>query len=282
MACAEGALMQHYFQEDTLPSRANFYVAVKVHSDDAGEEEQEDEAFESPDEDSGEDEDSDEDGDSDEDEGIFMPPRRSRTKRKADSKEAKKQTYLPDRAKMIGSYNNGKFKTMDPVPMVFLVDADKKHLGRIHADLFWSKRQFEENAPLTDDEGGLIPGVRRYPLMFADLDDLKSRGFEVHDGEDNSPPHFEVKAFAEMTGSSGKLMLTLHVMKPDYEFPNELDGSGPTINEDDRLFEHTQEVWSKGCSHFTSNTTGTSSSSGDDSAEVVEPTREVPKRRCKR
>ena len=46
--------MQHYFQEDTLPSRANFYVAVKVHSDDAGEQESEDYGYEPVDEDSDE------------------------------------------------------------------------------------------------------------------------------------------------------------------------------------------------------------------------------------
>ena len=53
--------MQHYFQEDTLPSHANFYVAAKVHSDDAVEEEQEDEKYDPSDEDS------DEEGDSEDD-----------------------------------------------------------------------------------------------------------------------------------------------------------------------------------------------------------------------
>lgn len=270
-----------------LPSRANFYVAAKVHSDDAVEEEQKDERYEPSDEDSDEEGDSDETSDSDEEEGVFMGPERSRAKRRrlnneADSKDDKKDTYLPDRTKVIGSYDNGVFNSMEPVPMVFLVDADKKHLGRIHVDLFWSKRQLEENTPLKDDEGNLIPFVRSYPLMFADLDNLASKNFEIHPGDDNSPSHFAVKAFAEMTGSSEKLLLTLHVMKPDYEFSFELDSSDPTIDEEDRLFEHTQEVWSKGCSHFTSNTTGTSSSSGDDLAEAAEPTREVKQRKCKK
>lgn len=225
--------MQHYFQEDTLPSRANFYVAAKVHSDDAVEEEQEDERYEPSDEDSDEEGDSDDTSDSDENEGIFMGPERSRIKRRrlsnnADSKDIKKDIYIPDLTKMIGSYNNGIFNSMEPVPMVFLVDADKKHLGRIHVDLFWSKRQLEENTPLKDDAGNLIPFVRSYPLMFADLDDLASRGFEVYPGDDNTPSHFQVKAFAEMTGSSEKLLLTLHVMKPDYEFPPEYDGSDST------------------------------------------------------
>lgn len=279
--------MQHYFQDDTLPSRANVYVAAKVHSEDAVEEEQEDDGYGPSSEDSEEEGDSDGDEDSDEDEGIFMGPGRSSTKRcrlnnKAASKDVKKDTYLPDLAKMIGSYNNGFFKSMEPVPMVFLVDADKKHLGRIHVDLFWSKRRLEENTPLKDDAGNLISSVRSYPLMFADLEDLEGRGFEVHDSDDNSPPHFEVKTFADMTGSSEQLMLTLHVMKPGYEFSLDFDGIDSIVNEEDRLFEHTQEVWSKGCSHFTSNTTGTSSSSGEDSAEAAEPTREMKQRKCKR
>jgi hypothetical protein len=284
MACAEGALLQHYFQEDELPNRANFYVAVKVHNDDAVEEELEDGEYDSSDEDS------DDDGDSDEDEGIFMGPVRTaklRVKRPrpdddADSEEKKKDIYLSDRTKMIGSYKNEIFKSMEPVPMEFHVDADGKHLGRIHVDLFWSKRQFEENTPLKDDAGNLIPFVRSYPLMFADLDDLKAKGFEVHPSDDNSPSHFKVRAVVKMTGSSEQLILTLYVMKPDYEFPPDFDGSDSTFDESDCLFEHRQEVWSKGCSHFTSNTTGTSSSSGADSAEAVEPTREVRKRQCKR
>ena len=280
MACAEGTLMQHYFPEDTLPDRANFYVAVKVHSDDAGEEEPELNEYEPPEEES------DEDGDSDEDEGIFMGATivesEAKSSRKRPRPEDEKGTYLPDRTKMVGSWSNGRFTSMEPVPLVFQVDADKEHLGRVHADLFWSKLRFAEHTPLKDDAGNLIPGVREYPKTFADLEDLESMGFEVHDGDANSPPHFQVKAFVEMAGSSEKLSLTLHVMKPDYEFPHELDGSASTINVEDRLFEHTQEVWSKGCSHFTSNTTGTSSSSGDDSAEAVEPTREVRKRQCKR
>ena len=166
--------------------------------------------------------------------------------------------------------------------MVFHVDVDGRHLGRIHTDLYMSKLRFAEHTPLKDDEGNLIPGGCSYPSMFADLDNLKAKGFEVHDSGNNRPPHFEVKAYAEMTGSSEKLLLTLHVMKSDYEFPDEYDCCASTINEENRLFEHTQEVWSKGCSHFTSNTTGTSSSGGDYSAEAAEPTREVRKRQCKR
>ena len=185
--------------------------------------------------------------------------------------------------------------------MVFQIDADGKHLGRIHVDLFWSKVYFKDHTPLKDNAGNLIPGVRALPLCFADLDDLKAKGFEAHGGDDNTntPPHFELKAFVEMPGTSEKLVLTLHVMKPDFEFPRErdgayvsvnkegrlfehLDGAYATVNKDDRLFEHTQEVWSKGCSHFTSNTTGTSSSSGEDPAEAVPPMREVRQRRCKR
>ena len=271
--------MQHYFPEDKLPNRANFYVTVNVHGDDAAEEEPEDNGYETPEEDS------DGDGDNDEEEEVFMGETivesTVRSGRKRPRSEDRKDTYLPDRTKIIGSYSNGELTPMEPVPMVFHVDADGRHLGRIHTDLYMSKLRFAEYTPLKDDEGNLIPGVCSYPSMFADLDDLKSKGFEVHDSDHNRPPHFEVKAFAEMTGSSEKLSLTLHVMKSDYEFPHEFDGSTLIINEKERLFEHTQEVWSKGCSHFTSNTTGTSSSSGDDSAEAAEPTREVRKRQCK-
>ena len=280
MACAEGTLLQHYFPEDKLPDRANFYVTVNVHSDDAGEEEPEVNGYQPSDQES------DGDGDSDEDEGIFMGPAIVESNvisgRKRPRSEDRKDTYLPDRTKIIGSYSNGEFMSMDPVPMVFLVDADGRHLGRIHTDLYMSKLRFAEHTPLKDDEGNLIPGVCSYPSMFADLDDLKAEGFEVHDSVNNRPPHFEVKAFVEMAGSSDKLLLTLHVMKPDYEFPHELDDSAPTIMEEDRLFKHTQEVWSKGCSHFTSNTTGTSLSSGGHSAEIAEPTRERKQRKCKK
>ena len=272
--------MQHCFPEDKLPNRANFYVTVNVHSNDAAEEEPEDNGYEAPDEES------DGDGDSDEDEGIFMGETIVESNVKSGRKRSRsgdrKDTYLPDRTKIIGSYSNGEFTSMEPVSMVFHVDVDGRHLGRIHTDLYMSKLRFAEHTPLKDDEGNLIPGVCSYPSMFADLDNLKAKGFEVHDSGNNRPPHFEVKAYAEMTGSSEKLLLTLHVMKSDYEFPDAYDCCASTINEENRLFEHTQEVWSKGCSHFTSNTTGTSSSGGDDSAEAAEPTREVRKRQCKR
>ena len=280
MACAKGTLLQHYFPEDKLPDRANFYVTVHVHSDDAGEEEPEVNGYEP----SG----SDTDGEGKNDKsagkfrGVTIVESSVRSGRKRRRSEDRKDTYLPDRTKIIGSYSNGEFTSMQPVPIVFHVDAEGRHLGRIHTELFMSKLRFAEHTPLKDDEGNLIPGVCTYPSMFADLDDLRAKGFEVHDSNNNRPAHFEVKAFVEMAGSSDKLLLTLHVMKPDYEFPHELDDSAPTIMEEDRLFAHTQEVWSKGCSHFTSNTTGTSLSGGDGSAETAKPAREKKQRKCKK
>lgn len=288
MACANGTLLQHFFPEDELPSLANFYITTKVHRDDirmAAEEEQKEQEQEGG-------------GTFDlSNEMIHMEPRKvkkvrsgakPRSKRLWSEKEDKEATYIPDRTKIIGNYSynagNGVFKGMEPIPNQFHIDAGGKYLGRIEVDLLWSKKHLAEHTSLKDDAGDLISGVRAFPLVFVDLDDLKAKGFEVHDGEENTdtPPYFEVKGFVEMTGTSERLLLTIHVMKPNYQFSYELDGAYAPFDEEDRLFEHTQEVWSKGCSHFTSNTTGTSSSCGEDPAEAAESTRMVRQRRCKK
>jgi hypothetical protein len=272
-ACGTGTLMQHYFQEDTLPLRANFYLT---------EEECYDEDIHMEASDSGSDvyDDTQEEadlgwGETRNDEILRLKPTKNRKTSKWDPEEL----VLFERIRKIGHYSNGIFSSAKPIPMEFYVKADGKHLERLHVDLYWNKRNLAEHSALRDDSGNCFPEIRSYPLVFADLEDLASLGFEIHGGDGKISPHFIVRAFVEMTGSSDQLLLSIHVMKPDYVFPSECDDRTPALGAQQSLITHTQEVWSKGCSHFTSKTTGTSSLSGDDSAE---PTRELPPRKCKR
>lgn len=255
--CGLGTLMQHYFQPDQLPLRANFYVTVHeyydedIHMDTV---EADTDLFMDHDK-----EDHIERGEVKIDEAILIQP---------------SERFLPERLRKVGIYSNERFSSMEPIPMMFHVDADGKHLGRLHVDLYWSQRNFPEHSSLRDDAGNWFPEIRSYPLMFADLEDLKSQGFEVDDSEDTVVPYYPVRAYVEMTGSSDSLLLSLHVMKHYYLFPTE---GGLPFNQEHLLLTHTQEVWSQGCSHFTSNTTGTSGPHG----AVVRAGRRNPLRGCR-
>jgi hypothetical protein len=234
-ACGTGTLMQHYFQEGTLPLVANFYLTEDKCYD-------EDLHLEATDSGSDMYDDTQEEehigrGETRNEETLRIKP----TENGRTSKWDPEEVVLSERVRKIGTYRNGTFSSMKPIPMEFHVKVDAKLLDRLHVDLYWSKRNLAEHSSLRDDAGNWFPEIRRYPMVFADLDDLASHGFEIHGGDDEVAPHFIVYAFVEMTGSSDELFLSIHVMKPDYQFLHESDDSTPIYGEEHVLFTHTRK-----------------------------------------
>jgi hypothetical protein len=192
-----------------------------------------------------------------------------------------KDEEVPDRLKCIMRYKDGEFFGQELCPMKFLIEIGQSNQQpRLHFDLFWSENHMEDYAPLGDSDGNLIRGIRRFPLAWADIDDLEAKGFQkiIRKGE---KPHFIVDAWVEMSYANNKLILTVHIMKPKYKLPWKAGGgkrlarrgrksyvgtpkTGAQLNQADifKTFPPV-EVWDKDSSHFITQSVGTCISRGD-------------------
>jgi hypothetical protein len=216
--CSQGALQQHYFQEDALPASANFYLALTeeyqaaLHKDEA------------------------------------VQPSQYKSSKKV----------LHERLRRIMRYEDGVFTGAERTPILFLVEADEYGI-RIHVDLYYSENDVEEHSALRVPGGGLRPGIRSYPLISVDLDDLSEHGFIEKKGGKGGKKHYELRTFVQMTGTSDKLEITIEAMQHYYRFLEE-PRYGQAYSKGSVLWTFTRELWNKSMSHFVRNTTETARS----------------------
>lgn len=214
--CSQGALLQHYFQLDRLPALANFYLART-------------EEYEA---------------------ALHKGIATKQSEYKSGTK------VLHERLKRIMRYEHGRFSGGDMVPMIFLVESDKEYGIRIHIDLYYSEEDFKEHSALRDEDGTLRHGIRGYPLVSIDIDDLADRGFTEMRGGRTGKKHFELRTFVQMVGSNDKLDIIVYAMKPDFRYPSEPSGK-PFAKEHVLFTTPPKEVWNKSQSHFIRTITGT-------------------------
>jgi hypothetical protein len=185
------------------------------------------------------------------------------------------EEIVRDRLQRIMTYEDEAFSEEVLLPLTFYVSAEGS-LGRLHVDLYWSEQKIRSSIALRDNEGNVKPGIRCYPMVFADIPDLADHDFVAESAKVAS--HFFVRAWVGMKGSKEKLELVLYVMKNYYEYPPEPDEpqkrsrknaiprKTPTrrqdIDDGDILETFTEGVWDKDSSHFVVRSTGTANSRG--------------------
>lgn len=206
--CSQGALLQHYFQEDQLAALANFYLAMT--------------------------------------EEYKAALHKGVATKQSEYKSGTKVVH--ERLKRIMRYEHGRFSGEDKVPIMFLVESDKEYGIRIHIDLYYSEEDFKEHSALRDEDGTLRHGIRSYPLVSIDIDDLADRGFTEMKGGKTGKKHFELRTFVQMVGNNDKLDITVYAMKPGFQYLSE--SSGKAFAKEHVLSTHTKEVWNKSSSHF--------------------------------
>jgi hypothetical protein len=178
-------------------------------------------------------------------EEYHAPIHKGETTTSSEYQSGKKVVH--ERLQRIMRCENGEFSGEDKVPMVFLVHA--KSNVRIHVDLYYSEEDFEDHSALRGADGNLRPGVRSYPLAYIDLDDLAGHDFKEKTGGKNGKPHYELKAFVQMVGSSEKLELKVYLMKATFQYYR-------GFSDRNVLSTEVIEVWNKSSSHFVRSTTG--------------------------
>lgn len=185
--CSTGALRQHCFQEDTLPENAHFFVTRTEIYD-----------------------------------AKKHPDAAAVAGRIEQSEYDPNVRIVRDRLTRTVRYSKKLgFQFHGLLPMMFYVDADDR-LSRLHVYLFFSERTMRQHSSLFDADGNRREGLRAYPLMFIDPDDFGKDGFKKIEPEDGTP-HYEVKGFVEMEGTNNHLLLTVYLMKHDYQFPDECE-----------------------------------------------------------
>ena len=248
LACARGALLHHTFQEDTLPSRMRFFVCREEH---------------------------------------YQKEIHGDNSKRKQSKWRKTNTVLAtDRIARVMDFDNGAASNQKLVPMEFRV-ADGGLGGRLHIDLFWTENDVEDHAPFKDRKDKLLKGIRSFPLVWADLEDLSRHGFKAVDGQGFGGQHFVVRAWVALEIRNDTLVLVVKLMRPGYRHPWKANGKlrQKTRNKKTRrdvpqriadlaaedVFK-TREivVWTKDSSHFITNSTGTCISRGDHLEEDIE------------
>lgn len=218
-ACSQGALLQHFFQEDSLPEVSNYYLGTteeyrwKIHKDakKAG----------------------------------FVKP----------SEYDSNTQVVHNRIKKIMTHRKDDPAKSEKVALVYLVEVGKA--VRIDIDLYCSEIELEDHSPLHVDDGETLqPGIGRYPLVFKDIPDLAPYNFVVKDaGNAKNTKHFELRTFVQLDCNNDRVEVTIYAMTSNYRYSWEKGGM--EFDEQLVLFTHTQEVWNKSCSHFVRNTTGT-------------------------
>lgn len=87
-------------------------------------------------------------------------------------------------------YENGKFSGAASTPLRFLVE-DYGIADRIHVDIYYSEEDLEEHSALRTTDGALRPGIRSYPLISVDLENLSEHGFTARQGGGFGKKHFD-------------------------------------------------------------------------------------------
>jgi hypothetical protein len=227
--CSSGALMQHFFQESTLPPDAIFYIAQT-------------EAYEA---------------------AVHGPEACNAGLIHVSEYDDNVRIVHKRLSRIMESSEESGFKSAGFIAQSFYVDAGT--LPRIHVNLFWSYKPRKEHTALEDAHRNRRPGIRSYPLVFVDSEDFGDLGFTTV--RDKGKPHFLVHGFLRMEGTSDSLVLSMYLMKHDYKFPeryleatpknstSQIDEQ-PPFNREQILKIHTEEVWNKDCSHFVSPSTG--------------------------
>lgn len=231
--CSSGALMQHCFQESTLPPEAIFYITQT------------------------------------EEYGKAIHGNEVRNSGWIhEFGYGSNVRVVHDRlVRIMKSSEQSGFRSAGFLPQLFYVDANDR-LPRIHVNLFWSHKPRREHCALKDARGNRCPGIRSYPLVFMDPEDFEGLGFDIKRGKNGKgKPHFLVHGFLRMEGTNDKLVLSMYLMKHGYKLPEQhlqptpKDNTSriheqPPFDREQVLKEHTQEVWDKDCSHFVSSSTG--------------------------
>lgn len=189
-ACSEGALMQHRFLEDSLPSKAYFYIVQDEYYD------------------------------------AKRHPDAFRNSRLRDTSEFdQKERIVRDRLRRIMKHSQPQdFEDDGYLPMLFYPKSGGD-LPRTHVDLVWSEKPLAPHSPLYNQDGSMKAGIRKYPLVFVDMKDFSEYGFEVQNSNVSDVAHFIVKGFVSMECTSDNLSLSVHLMKHDFEFAEEAEES---------------------------------------------------------
>lgn len=218
-ACSHGALLQHFFQEDSLPEVSNYYLGATEEYD-----------------------------------GKIHKGAKTAGFVKRSEYDSKTKV-VHDRIKKIMTHRKDTPAKSEKVALVYLVEVGKG--VRIDIDLYCSEIELKDHSPLHVDDGETLqPGIGRYPLAFKDIPDLAPYGFEVKDaGNAKSTKHFELRTFIQLDCNNDRVDVTIYAMTSNYRYSWE--ERGMEFDEQLVLFTHTQEVWNKSCSHFVRNTTGT-------------------------
>jgi len=145
----------------------------------------------------------------------------NRSKHRTTAKETSpwdpNEEIVHDRLKCIMEYNNGRFYSKGMFPLVFRVEVGI--LGRLYVDLWWSEQHIRDSSPLYDDKDNIRDGIRKYPVVFADIPNLANHGYLPKGDAATGKQYFEVRTWVEMVGTEHKLDLIVHVMTSNYGFP---------------------------------------------------------------
>lgn len=182
------------------------------------------------------------------------------------SKYNPRTRIIEDRLQRIMRYENGKFSGAARTPLRFLVE-DNGIADRIHVNIYYGEEDLEEHSALRTADGALRPGIRSYPLISVDLENLSEHGFIAKQGGGFGKKHFDVKTYVQMQGNEDRLELTIEVMPNYYRFPG--DKYGQAYSKDSVLWTFTRQLWDKSMSHFVRNITGTARTSGDTGTAIT-------------
>ena len=214
---------------------------------------------------------------------VYSPAIHGKDAKRSKSKHADNVRTTWDRAYCLMKYDNGTFTSQRVAAMSFYVATS--HLGRLHVDVYFSENDIEDSATLKDRAGRLRPGVRAFPLAWADPGDLGDEGFQPVDRDGSAGKYYLVHGWVQMDHLNGKLVLTLKLMKPGYTLPWLASGGGlrqvsredhtlrtvpqslADLDPNEVFMTQTVEIWDKDSSHFVTNSTGTCVSRGDFNAK---------------
>ena len=183
--------MQHLFQQDLLPPKANFYISQTEYYR------------------------ADKHKDAKKKQSLVHQSKYDITQRVV----YERLCLVMQSSVQSGPSGLATFVSEGYIPQIFYVEAGEK-FARIHVDLFWSLTKIGPNQPLNYAQGKRRGDVRSYPLMFVDFDDFKKNGFPIvqDEEENNGVPHFVINGFVRMEGTSESLIVTVYLMKQHYEF----------------------------------------------------------------
>ncbi|KAM0689239.1 hypothetical protein Q7P36_011316 [Cladosporium allicinum] len=224
-ACSKGALLQHVFQEDSLPPDAYFYIAHTEEYDPANH------------------------PDAVNDNSLIHQSEydtsqsvvRDRLRQVMRSPNRHIPTSLDDAPDDGDSSSDNdaadetRLMSEGYIPQTFYVEAGGA-CPRIHVDIFWSLESLTPHCALHDAQGERLDGVRSYPLVFLDAVDFGERGFTIRQ-EGNGKPHYLVEGFVlmEVADEDESLCLTVFLMNHDYVFPRKLLEPAPKKERQQRL-----------------------------------------------